>query len=69
MMWCVCSGRTAFGQLGFSESDTQWVFETCAGILHLGNITFSGKGEGSMVSGGSHSALSTAATFLKVGVL
>lgn len=62
----MCS--TAFHQLGFSDDDTRWVFESCAGILHLGNITFTSKGEGSQVSSVSQDALVTAANFLKVCV-
>ena len=38
-------------KLGFSNDDVNWVFETCAGILHLGNLKFSSKhdGEGSEI--------------------
>ena len=43
-----------------------FVFEVCAGILHLSNITFKQKGEGSEVDPASRAAVQNAAHFLKV---
>lgn len=36
----LASVRHAFDVLGFSPADVAWVFETCAGLLHLSNVTF-----------------------------
>ncbi len=54
--------------MGFSTNDVNWVFECCAGILHLSNITFLPQGEGSKINTTTESqtALSTAANFFKV---
>lgn len=61
---------TAFQLLGFSSNDINWVFEACAGILHLSNVTFLPNGEGSKIhtSAEAQTALTTAAGFLKVDV-
>ena len=42
--------RQAFTKLGFGFEEKCWCYETCAAVLHLGNISFSGHGEGSQVS-------------------
>lgn len=58
--------KDAFSKLDFSDEDVNWVFETCAGILHLGNVKFNSchDGEGSAVDvASSREALQTASRF------
>ena len=57
---------TAFKQLNFSAEDVNWVYATCAGILHLSNIDFKADGEGSKIDAATTNALQNAARFLKV---
>ena len=47
---CFRSGLQAFTKLGFGFEEKCWCYETCAAVLHLGNISFSANGEGSQVS-------------------
>lgn len=42
------------------------MFECCAGILHLSNITFLARDEGSVINPQSQNSVRHAATFLKV---
>lgn len=42
----------AFTKLGFGFEEKCWCYETCAAVLHLGNISFSPNGEGSQVGEG-----------------
>ena len=58
--------RKAFEKLNFSPEDVNFVFEVCAGILHLSNITFKAKGEGSEINPASREAVANASHFLKV---
>lgn len=48
---------SSFQELRFRKDEAFQLFRTVAGILHLGNIKFSPKGEGSAVSnpGGAYS--------------
>ncbi|CAM9933611.1 unnamed protein product, partial [Sphacelaria rigidula] len=39
----------AFTKLGFGWEEKCWCYETCAAVLHLGNISFQAAGEGSQV--------------------
>ncbi|CAM9445505.1 unnamed protein product, partial [Choristocarpus tenellus] len=41
----------AFSKLGVGMEEKCWCYETCAAVLHLGNITFQANGEGSQVRG------------------
>ena len=56
----------AFKQLNFSSDDVMWVYQCCAGILHLSNVAFKADGEGSKIDPASNTALQNAARFLKV---
>jgi myosin heavy subunit len=58
--------RKALHKLDFSPQDVDWVFEVCAGILHLSNITFKQVGEGSEVDSSSREAVQNASHFLKI---
>jgi hypothetical protein len=61
--------REAFAKLDFSDADVDWVFETCAGILHLGNVKFSSiqDGEATEVDvSKSGDALQTASRFFRL---
>lgn len=61
--------REAFTKLDFTSDDIYWVFEICAGILHLGNIKFSSchDGEGSEVDmKTSRDALQAACRFFRL---
>lgn len=61
--------REAFSKLDFSADDVNWVFETCAGILHLGNVKFNSchDGEGSEVDmRSSRDALQAACRFFRL---
>ncbi|CAM9943985.1 unnamed protein product [Scytosiphon promiscuus] len=40
----------AFTKLGFGFEEKCWCYETCAAVLHLGNISFSANGEGSQIT-------------------
>lgn len=64
----ICIPRDAFRQLDFSEADIAWILETCAGILHLSNITFSEEGEGSKLDRSCWGSLQAAAQYLKVNM-
>lgn len=59
----------AFKQLNFSVDDVNWVYATCAGILHLSNIDFKADGEGSKIDPATTNALQNAARFLKVNMV
>ena len=41
--------NNAFVQMGFSDEDVSFVFETTAALLHVGNVLFLAEGEGSVV--------------------
>ena len=41
--------NNAFVQMGFSDEDVSFVFETTAAVLHVGNVLFLAEGEGSVI--------------------
>jgi myosin heavy subunit len=43
-----------------------WIFELCAGLLHLSNLTFLPDGEGSKINPKDRTSLEAAGYFLKV---
>jgi hypothetical protein len=56
----------ALDKLGFSLQEKCWCFETCAAVLHLGNISFAPSGEGSVVDPNGAGALHAAARLLQI---
>jgi myosin heavy subunit len=58
--------RRAFDLLGFSSDDVDWIFQICAGLLHLSNVSFLSEGEGSVINPSDQHSLEAAAFFLKV---
>mmetsp|Transcript_4274 Transcript_4274/g.7882 ORF Transcript_4274/g.7882 Transcript_4274/m.7882 type:complete len:1324 (-) Transcript_4274:156-4127(-) len=58
--------KKAFQKLDFSSRDVDWIFEVCAGILHMSNITFKANGEGSMIDPSSNEAVKNTSHFLKI---
>ncbi len=58
--------ENAFNQLGFNLEEKGWLYGTCAGVLHLGNVSFVAQGEGSYVDDEGQGALQAAAKYLQV---
>ncbi len=58
--------ENAFNQLGFNLKEKGWLYGMCAGVLHLGNVSFSAQGEGSYVDEQGQGALQAAARLLQV---
>jgi len=54
--------------MDFSASDVAWIWDTCIGVLYLGNVCFEAGegGEGSRVLESSTNSLNMAAFHLKV---
>ncbi len=58
--------ENALDHLGFNLEEKGWLYGTCAGVLHLGNVSFVAQGEGSYVDEQGQGALQAAARLLQV---